>query len=80
MRWGSLVKIVGKDSSNRDKACCPVCNNPSFILSEGVGLCASCGFRGSLETVYRMLTGVSRECAQEEVKGPFRPKGQSRLL
>lgn len=80
MQWNTLVEVI-KRTKTSTTAKCPACHKPTFEITGGVGICSSCGFRGTKETVYRLLTGACRETAQDEVAFGSKPKtGQQRLL
>jgi len=80
VQWNALVEVE-KYTKTAIIAKCPVCHHSTFHITEGIGSCSSCGFYGTKETVYRLLTGACRETAQEEVAFGTKPKiGQQRLL
>lgn len=69
MKWEKLVKVYDVDPrTGKILAHCPVCGKGTFSILHGIGSCASCSFRGTQETIYRLLTGASREAAEVEVK------------
>jgi len=65
MKWDALVKVYDVDTrTGRILANCPKCGKGTFVIINGIGRCISCGFKGTQETVYRLLTGSSRETTE----------------